>query len=1116
MNSQNNSHTLLRGVKLPSRITDKSDRYPSSAAYEIAKNSKPERNPGRSLSLAPSNSATTFTFSGFCTFEPDFSKFITISSVDDDTGKSDKNHMILMKRLSAEKARDELTKLADFQRTDKHERTFTESANWVFFTRDIMSYTSSHNEVTYDLHLQDITGIYFCNEKNYVVASDTRIADDKQAIVMSDLCLQAIAILEAVFIQQEFERIHHRKLPIYQYEASGEFTLMHDDSFHENNLIPFWQKAMDQYIGVVLQKDPLLVFTLSVIDLKKYAFYGEEDDILPLDHYYSAKGQEIINQYALDLLDKTKHYITAQRSKSHQNSSFEELKQNPLQIRKHVKNTRAKHELFISYEKVTKLIARLYMDEKFCKMPRAEVLDKLLSAFFVELFRVMKYWPMLPNLKVLKKLIFASNVIEQNEIIKIMRDYLEKNDMTAYHLNEFYELMLGLNEDNQENLTALFKLNCDRILLNKDNNCVSFVSVLKHYKYSKILISDYARSVAKDTINDEALITLMKDILFKGELFEHCKDDFSLNSLWALTSNVFSFEDDVVFKQCLEIMTVKFRSYQFKDFTRFRMRMNEIFSKKGYVVDGIINKMLISAAVKMTEQGMQKYINDYFNYSSSYLFTSAFYVPLQRLNGLMYLYSQHNPEFGPLPLKAFKLLIVVGIRILLHNPDYFAWYLRKIEKVTMPQNIQDVLDNLLTKTLDYYPDSLDNSDVRNALARLHPEFTEVLIHHKFKQQTISFPVTESKSLEIITTLAQPALVYSYKNYLSNRYKEENKTTSFPILHFDKNDQIAYSVALTYSSFLAGEGDYGFVYRSNHGLPHTVSTLYCVPLIIEFNRKHAIPEIKEYIASQTSDADAYIKFISKLQIAMAFYVSGREGEHPFNTKEYENYRKQSAVNFLNYIEEHQLHYLFADNKELNAYVEHLEHSYSRYEHKSGHNYWYHSEDDKVDSQRRKALPVLLYGAHCADLVRLWEPKKIETETVLDLMKGVYIELHTDKDIRHDAFCIFKIAAKINLMMGNSVATDYDIQKRKCFRPKIKYCDLYNTQYPKTNLAKFMHYANSPEECIKLLNSISPEALLNHVDNHCFTQNSGLFFEAKNEIENSSHKVSVLSKSYTNHK
>ncbi len=1065
----NENFILLRGVPLPSKLSTKQERYLTNAAYEIAMNSKKWGNFGRSVSLA--FGVPPFSTTGFCIFNPDFSRFISISSLDEDTGRAKKENFIFIKRLTPEKVEEELRKLLELQLKGGRERAHARIS-------------SVHSEITYDIRIFDLSAIYFFTDDNFDNADKKLFVSSPQNDASRELLIHHSAILQAVFLQQEYERINGKVLPIYEYSKKYN-SLIEQKPLSDDELISLWEEIVSLYLEIELSKNPLRFVNLSLKESKFIAVYDDySDDFLSPDYYYPDNLKLGINERLAKVLDKYKDSAFNLLGNSNLSASYEKQKNS---IDDDFSIEIAKHSQF-DIELVCQHYMLLYIDEKRSKK-RNEVLKKLLTQLFLIYFNIESTRQI--SFNEIKKFVANNDNVNLEELYEIIHEYAEQTPLNHKHIIDIYELISTLKIVPQQKFFSLIKSSCDLVLDEEpasvpvDKTDLIFLDLAKKLGSSNEKISSYALDVLtikkwfkatkndSDEFNTDDFIELTEYIKFRDESL-----DISIkrNNLATQKAVLYIYEN--VKKRLIELN-------KFKDFSLLKTKMNELFLKNGCDFSPSTNAIISKTEASLIPSKVDKYINIQLSKGSFNFFSSAEEIPFQELKQLMPLYLPQNYEIGSLPLKPFKLLIILGIRITLRNPYYFEWYLKKISKLNLPTDVEDILEKILKNTLDYYPDFLKNSNNQYLLALLHPEFHKVLKSHQ-----VPVPLSFAKSGESIATKmisfeGQEALIYCWENYLSKMYQNENKATYFPILYLNKDNQITFSPAKFYSAYIKGEKDSNIVYRTNHGLPHTSCTLYYVRPVIEFKMKHGSAIIKNYIISQTLTPYDKMKFISKLQIAMAFYVTGREGEQGFATPEYPQYRAQSAKNFFNYVIHKDLLGTLFEYEELEIYRSSLT---SPHGSELNGTSWSGSVYDRRSQLQMMTLKIIMHACHCADLSRLWSPKKISADTVKNLLKGID---KVTEIIKHEAFLIFKIAAKLNGLMGNSVMTDYDVTRKKCIRPKIKYCDLYNTPFPKTDLEKFMHYSTNPEACIQLLNSLSPEDLLKDDNDYSFAKSYGLF-------------------------
>ncbi|MBA2656157.1 MAG: NAD-dependent ubiquitin ligase [Tatlockia sp.] len=1083
-NCQSEKTSLLRGVSCPSKFNGEKEPYNTRAAYEIKMNSKETGNPGRSVTLAGVGSVS-FSGTGFYISHLDTSRIISISPVDDDSGHFAKEHMKLANHLQPEKVIMELQKLTDLQKNGGRTRKHI-STRAVFKNTTREYHLSHHNELTYDIRSSDISGIYYTETK--VWATEDNVLPGPSAK------------LQAAYLQKEYERIKGIVLPLYHYnDTNGLFTA--HESFSDEMLVQFWEDVVNHYLEEMLNKEPTIVLSLSTEEIKISAVYNFKNNALSPDWLCHDNLKLKINeavekiivvkkQIARNLLSEKGRINSYEKSLINIDNLHETIYQHyTLDI---ILNCRQ----FV-FDALCDEITKLYFYELSQKDCRQDTLKQLIQAFFDQYFQVN-----LLALKSLKRLL-TLGCVDKSYLYEIIKIYVEKDQLDCQYIPGIYELIDIIDGDHRDILTIKINEHCERLLNSKttinffQEGLPDFLAMAKKRGFSDEKISKLAvRMLRQSNISSSEFISLMEYIQSTDELMDKCVENFSFGGVWNLLSNVVTLEDQFVKARYLEIYLKTLES-SFKYglpnlFSKVKQEMDLIILKKGFN-KGLITQGLINIIHLYLQPLMDKYFDENFKNSSRYFHAGASSnVINDKLKPLMMIYSRSNPEFGAMPLKPFKLLMIVGMKIIFKNPRYIEKFLKQLDKVVLPVNVENVLDSLLKKSMDYYPDALQDPRVYEALNLLHPEFKSVLknrcplVLNEINVRECSVP------RKIITARGRDALVYAYKNYLINPFQNENSYTQFPVLYLDKNKEPSFSPSRVYTGYIQGQDDSCIVYRSNHGLPHTALTLYYLHLVVDFNLKHGFHQVKDYIKRQTSTPEDYERFIEKLQIAMGFYVTGREGEQGFETEEYMKYREKSASNFEDYvISQDLLGSVFKNENELKVYKASLKQPYLDQPIKELDNCRYGLDTDIGERGCYASLRVLMYGAHCVDLIRLRAPYVIQHETIKDLMKAVPDVDLINEEIRHDALLIFKVAAKLNILIGNSVVADYDVNRRKCISPKVKFCDSYNTIFPKTDLKRFIHYSTSPDACVELLNSISSAALISEDNKPSFIQNQGLF-------------------------
>lgn len=123
-----------------------------------------------------------------------------------------------------------------------------------------------------------------------------------------------------------------------------------------------------------------------------------------------------------------------------------------------------------------------------------------------------------------------------------------------------------------------------------------------------------------------------------------------------------------------------------------------------------------------------------------------------------------------------------------------------------------------------------------------------------------------------------AAQYVYDNFLSKPYKHDgNKADwTFTCKIFDTTEVT--------------------IPRPNHALAHTLRTVSYVPYIVEFYLKAQVDRLDNQQKKQL------IEHIPLIQLAMMFYVVGRENEYGFNEKsdEYSRFREKSMRAYIDYV------------------------------------------------------------------------------------------------------------------------------------------------------------------------------------------------------------------------
>ncbi|CEG56464.1 SidE phosphodiesterase domain-containing protein [Legionella fallonii] len=974
MPKTSNNFTLLRGLGAPSgtpKDRQKRKKHKTNSGYELHKPlNSPHGNLSRSTSLAD-HKTPAFSAAGYI-LSPQLSKFSEISSSDSNSGRGKKEHLHFTARLPAEEAKEQLTQLAE---QGPQRITYTYRGYGKFYKQER---ALEHSETLYDIAQEDITGVYFFPEPNFynMDTLDTEDAkeDDGKNLYSEDLLLYHASLLQAVYLQQEFEIKSGKSIDIYQYSPKDSSLFVKKKQLTHEELLKLWEEIVEHSLEKLEKKNPLLLATLTVEEIKTISVYGTlsnrlTNKILSVDIYYPDELKNQINSLCqkklVDRLNRLKNDPAIKKAYEDKYLQFNQLPE--VQKERH----------FIEIMRYKKLFNIPLQEKEFTYL-----IDRIISVFDKQKIREA-----------------------DNDLLKKI---LEHQNLRIAALKIIYKLYK--NNASDPNIESMLSKHLLSLMQEKSDQVHQIVSVCK-------LAQKLHRS-------DEEISSYV-------------------NNMWNYTQRDITYES---IEDLLSLLKWRTEKITFLDFYINLMKEKEYNNIPEYAV--LINQ--VKQDIVRTNPSFQFNATQIATINRVY---QSYLHHLERESGFTYikmlisLYSHKNKELGPMPSEVLEALFTRGIDLALQHPKLLPWYKDKIIKADpyFPPNIPDLLDKAINTMRVASPEKFTSEDVETHLNTLR---------QIFQPQKVNVANN-------ITDYGAQALIFADNKFLSKKYTEERAGTYFPILYKQNGNTIS---GLT-SHYDCYNGDEAAVYRSNHGLCHTARTQFLVRMVVDFNLKYAAPDIQNHIMAQLDSQGE--SFIAKLQIAMAFYVSGRESESGFGTEEYDRYRKQSAQNFKDYVHEKNLiPTLFQNEAELETFASCLEHSYLT--------------DDPEQliklSAEQKALKVLMYGAHCADLSRIWTPNKIENNTIFDLMKAV--PLKDNQEARHAALLIFNEAAKLCKTMGDSVATVYDESKKICVRPEISYDNSYNTHFPKSDLATFFHYSTNPLECIQLLNKQKTELLKSH--------------------------------------
>jgi len=232
--------------------------------------------------------------------------------------------------------------------------------------------------------------------------------------------------------------------------------------------------------------------------------------------------------------------------------------------------------------------------------------------------------------------------------------------------------------------------------------------------------------------------------------------------------------------------------------------------------------------------------------------------------------------------------------------------------------------------------------------------------------------------------------FSTLNQYNQAVKQPLKSSAFslrPVIEHVYAEHLSHHYARKYvklcpkASSLARHGK--VVPRPNHGLAHTLRSIKLAPLVAKYYQRYA----------NNADLFHFTKEdIYKIQVALAFFVVGRENEMGFqdNPAIYNEFRLNSAQAFKHYCQEHLMH-LFKTQYEIDRYAGILL------------NY--------ADPVNQSKEAVIIRQSHCLDLLRCrnWE----------ELKGGVMQEIQSDFNRSGKVKELIDYTAKLLLATGNRI-------------------------------------------------------------------------------------------------
>jgi ankyrin repeat protein len=243
-------------------------------------------NPNRSISML-GNGYQTFAPVGFLKriLKPELDNITSIKSIDSDSGWQKKSNFQNHARiLTKEKKEKKLKKL--------HRLSKMGGSSRVYYT-----FAATHNEITFNL--DSVDAIYFSQDPNlrdYLEHKNPSIVHPNSPK------------LEAYYVRNEYQRIHGKTLPIFEYSAlHNTICSVSDADFSDDSLINMWREMCWDYIEKKIQtlSGSIEVLNQSIDDIKVNALYGHDKlkhasilskSIVPADRNYPLNLQAAINK----------------------------------------------------------------------------------------------------------------------------------------------------------------------------------------------------------------------------------------------------------------------------------------------------------------------------------------------------------------------------------------------------------------------------------------------------------------------------------------------------------------------------------------------------------------------------------------------------------------------------------------------------------------------------------------------------------------------------------------------------------------------------------------------------------------------------------------------------
>src|SRR3990167_4120169 len=251
-------------------------------------NKEKQGNSKRSVSMI-GHGGSTLGYAGFLIIDPDMTAIHRVYDSDTCTGRH-------KKKLSDEK---KLTPLEAEQALAELLKKLKMGGKSVRFGNRI----ANHNEITY--HILDFDAVYFSQDKNcwngvneyYPFHSYSRI-------------------LQAIFLQKEYEKLTGMKLHIFEYSGLHDFVKLRE--YSDESIKDMWIEMCDAYVKQQLDKNICPeIFNSSIEEIQTLAMYGcfyndFAKNNATADSNYS---QKLMEEVRLGIQDKISTAISERRER---------------------------------------------------------------------------------------------------------------------------------------------------------------------------------------------------------------------------------------------------------------------------------------------------------------------------------------------------------------------------------------------------------------------------------------------------------------------------------------------------------------------------------------------------------------------------------------------------------------------------------------------------------------------------------------------------------------------------------------------------------------------------------------------------------------------------------